>query len=435
MAADGARIPSGPREGHRANHDLLAWMGAQFAEFGDSFKASIYGTDAFVTRDPGHAQHVLVKNPQNYVKGRLIKRVALLLGNGLMASEGELWKRQRRMIQPAFHRKAVAGLVGPMAAVHRGLRENWQCAAAHGETVNLTRDLGHAVLAAVLRSIFGEDYDAAAPHFAILAEEAGRSMAFAQAFRALGRIVLDIVAQRRARSANGNDLLGMLLEARGRDHGEAMSERQLLNEIMTLIVAGHETTATTLNWAWYLISRHPEVEARLEQEIERYSADECTPLEDLPRLTYMRQVIEETLRLYPAGWLLTRRALRDDRLGDYAVAAGTEVYISPYFIQRHPGLWPDPERFDPDRFAEGPAAARPPLAMLPFSAGPRNCIGEHFARLQMQIHLMTIAGRLRLPVVSTGPVELDAGVNLRSRHDFTAVPQRREPAAAPPPMR
>jgi cytochrome P450 len=197
----------------------------------------------------------------------------------------------------------------------------------------------------------------------------------------------------------------------------------MVNEILTLVVAGHETTASTLNWAWYLLSQHPHVEDKLSQEIASVPVGDTPTLDDLPRFPYTRQVLEETLRLYPAGWLMTRRALRDDQLGDYFVPAGTEIYVPPYFIQRHPALWENPDQFDPDRFDPARAQKRHPLALLPFSAGPRNCIGELLARVEMQIHFMTIAKRLRLRYENKTPPEMDAGVNLRSKHDFVMMPE------------
>ena len=221
------------------------------------------------------------------------------------------------------------------------------------------------------------------------------------------------------------DILGMLMQARDRDSGEAMPEHQLVNEVMTLIVAGHETTASTLNWAWYLVSQHPEAEEKLSGELARLQASEAPSLDDLPKFTYTRNVIDEALRMYPAGWLMSRRALKDDRLGDHFVPAGTQIYICAYLIQRHPDHWVAPDRFDPDRFDPEHARDRHPLAMLAFSAGPRNCIGEYLSRLEMQIHLMTIAKRLRLRYAGETPPALDAGVNLRSKHDFVMIPEIR----------
>ncbi len=246
-------------------------------------------------------------------------------------------------------------------------------------------------------------------------------MEFVSSFRALGKIILQVIDRRRKDPAASTDALGMMMRARDPQSGQSMEDRQLIDEILTLIVAGHETTASTLNWAWYLISQHPGVEQRLSNEL-----NTLTPLSeigDLPKFLYTRQIIDEVMRLYPAGWLLTRKALQDDMLGEYFVPAGTEIYVPLYFIQRHPDLWEEPDRFDPDRFRPENSGRRPRLATMPFSAGPRNCIGALFARIEMQIHLMTVARSLRLRYVSSRPIELDADVNLRSKYDFIMYPE------------
>lgn len=419
------RIPPGPAEKYCVTQGLSSWMGDQFERFGDIYKASVYGISVYVVRDPRYAQHVLRDNWQNYSKGQAIKRVALLLGNGLMVSEGELWKTQRRMIQPAFHRKTIGALTEVIRTSNVALLRRWEQAAHKKVSVNVTRDVSFVALEVVLISVFGADYERVAPHFKILTEESARNLNFAQAFRSLGKIVLRLVAQRREEKMVSNDILGMLMEARDQKTSQAMPDRQLANEVATLIVAGHETTASTLNWTWYLLSQHPEVEEKLSSELNNLLGSQIPCLDDLPKFAYTRQVIDEALRLYPAGWLMTRRALKDDHLGDYFVPAGTEIYISPYFIHRHPNLWEDPDRFNPDRFGPNHSHDRHLLAMLPFSAGPRNCIGELFARVEMQIHLMTIAKQLRLRFVEKNPPELDFGVNLRSKHDFMMNPEIR----------
>ena len=372
------RIPPGPAEKYSTTQDLLSWMGDQFKRFGNTYKASIYGTNVYVVRDPQYAQHVLRENWQNYTKGQAIKRVALLLGNGLMVSEGEFWKTQRRMIQPAFHRKVIGALTKVITTSNLALLRRWQQAAHKRVSVNVTGDVSRMVLEVVLISIFGADYEQVAPYFNLLSEESARNMEFARVFGSLGKIVLQLAAQRRKEKIMSTDILGMLMEARDQRSGQAMPDRQLVNEIKTLIVAAHETTASTLNWTWYLLSQHPEVEEKLSSELDNLLGSKIPNVDDLPKLAYTRKVIDETLRLYPAGWLLTRRALKDDQLGDYFVPAGTEIYISPYFIHRHPDIWEDPDRFNPDRFAPDHSQGRPPLAMIPFSTGPRNCIGEFF---------------------------------------------------------
>jgi enediyne biosynthesis protein E7 len=202
-----------------------------------------------------------------------------------------------------------------------------------------------------------------------------------------------------------------------------MSDALIIKETMTLIVAGHETTAGTLNWTWYLLSQNPEAEARLSDELQRLLPHEAPTAEDLPKYVYAGKVIEEAMRLYPPGWLLTRRAIKDDQLGEYFVPAGTEIYISPYYIQRHPDLWEAPDRFEPDRFDAGLSSNKHPVAMMPFSIGPRNCIGEHLARLEMHIHLVMIGSRLRLRRIDDKPPALAAGVNLLSAHDLRMMPE------------
>jgi cytochrome P450 len=397
-------------------------MDRQFHRFGDIYKSSMYGSDAYIVRNPEFAYHVLVENWQNYVKGRLIKRVALLLGDGLMASEGELWKRQRRMIQPAFHRETLGSLLKLFVSVNSALLEKWRTAAERNEGINVTRDTSRMALEVILRAVLGDDYDQAAAHFNLLTEEPARDWAFALTFRAFGKVILEVAARRRKEDSKAIDFLAMLMQARDPETGQLMEDGQLINEVLTLIVAGHETTASTLNWMWYLLSQHPEVEERLSRELGNLTS--LSEIAELPKYPYARQIIEESLRLYPAGWLLTRKALQDDWLGEYFVPAGTEVYIPPYFIQRHPDLWKDPDSFIPDRFGpDKPKQHR--LAMLPFSAGPRNCVGEHFARVEMQVHLLLIAKDLQLRYVQATPPELDAGVNLRSKCDFIMYPEVR----------
>jgi cytochrome P450 len=420
--ADG-RIPPGPEEQYRVSDDLLDWMGRQFKTFGDIYKASVYGNSVYAIRDVDFAHHVLVEHWQNYVKGQAIRRVALLLGNGLMVSKGDLWKRQRRMIQPAFNHESIGRSTKLITAVNTELLRKWEQAARKNESVNVTRDVSSTALEVVLRFVLGEDYELVGSHFDLLSRESARNMEFACSFRALGKIILPVIHRRRRYAAKSTDALGMLMEARDPKSGQLMQDGQLIDEILTMIVAGHETTASTLNWAWYLISQHPEVEQRLSDELNTLPAS--SEFGDLPGFLYTRQIIDETMRLYPAGWVVTRKALGNDRLGEYFVPAGTEIYVAPYFIQRHPDLWEEPDRFNPDRFRPENSRRRHRLATIPFSAGPRNCIGEHFARLEMQIHLMTLARCLRLEYIPSRPIELDAGVNLRSKYDFIMYPRRK----------
>ncbi len=422
MTLEQGRIPPGPAEKYDPSEDLLRWMKDQFDRFGSIYRASVYGTDVYVVSDPEHVDHVLRINWRNYKKGQAIKRIGFLLGNGLMVSEGEFWKSQRRMIQPAFHDRAIGALIDVISAANMALLEKWKDAAREKDSVNITRDISHMVLKVVLVSIFGDDYEQVAPHFNILSDESARNLRFAQRFTPLGKVVSGVAGQRRKQNRTAADMLGMLMAARDLN-GQPMPDSQLARETMTLIVAGHETTASTLNWTWYLVSRSAEVEEKLSSELNAVPGSGAPEIGDLAKFVYTRQVIEETLRLYPAGWLMTRTALKNDQLGDYSVPAGTEIYISPYLIQRHPAFWEAPDRFNPDRFGPDESGARHPMTMIPFSAGPRKCIGESFARIEMQIHLMTIAKHLRLRGVGEQSIQLEAGVNLRNKHDFIMTPE------------
>ena len=416
------KIPEGPPEAFDSTMDLRVWIENNFRRYGDIFSARILGADVYVVSSPDYVQRVLRNNWTNYRKGIAIKRILMLLGNGLMVSEGEFWISQRRMIQPAFHRNVVADLYDVMKSANSKLLEKWETAAQQKATVNVTSDVSLMVLEVTLRALFGSDYSVAAPYFNILHDNPARNLGFAQMFTGLRQFVAGLVKGRRREARDGTDILGMLMEARDQ-RGRPMQDGQLVNEILTIIVAGHETTASTLNLLWYLVSKNPEVERLLTAEIKSLVWKSFPEIENLTKYKYTRLVIDEALRLYPPGWLLTRRAQKDDTLGEYFVPAGTEIYISPYIIQRHPELWADPDSFKPDRFYTTDVREKRSAALLPFSVGPRNCIGELFARTEMQVHLIMVANRVRLRCLNEELPEFEAGVNLRAKHDFLMLPE------------
>src|SRR5271167_2101431 len=293
-------VPPGPAEKYNSSDDLLQWMAAHFEQYGDIYKASVYGSNVYVISAPKYAEHVLLKNWQNYArKGQVVRRIALLLGNGLIASNGDFWASQRRMIQPAFTRPAISALMHIVTHTNAELLAKWKRAARDNTSVNVTRDVSNMVLKVTLTSIFGEDYETVARHFNILAEESARDLQFAQTFRPLAEVIVQIAARRRQENRPGVDILGTLLQARDRDRGQAMSDAQLAKETMTLIVAGHETTSTALNWIWYLLSKYPEVEAKLAKELAGLRGREIPPLDGLSKFTYACNVINEALRSYP----------------------------------------------------------------------------------------------------------------------------------------
>jgi cytochrome P450 len=246
--------------------------------------------------------------------------------------------------------------------------------------------------------------------------EQSRDLQFAFKFRSLTKLVAQLIARRRSAPEEHFDYVAMLMNARDKESGEPMGERELIDEVMTLIVAGHETTASGLNWTWYLLSQHPEAEARLHAEIDAAAELPAPSLAQMEALPYTAQVINEALRLYPPGWLLSRRTIEADTLGGYPVSAGTNVLLPLYLLHRHPLFWKEPQRFWPERFAPEHEAERPRFAYMPFAAGPRHCIGETFALYEMLTHLYKVARRYRLTYVPDKPLELEAQINLRTRY-------------------
>jgi cytochrome P450 len=408
--------------------DTLPRLAALFAEHGDAFRvhSPATGRDLFVLSHPDHVRHVLVDHHADFAKGIGIERVAILLGNGLMTSDGDTWRAQRKSIQPAFHRTSVQARIGDIVMANRRLAMRLVAASRERRAVDITHDLSEVTLEIVLRAIFGASYEqlvAVANPFALLTAESARDLKFAYAFRQLGGVLQQEILQRRASPSGADDILQVLIDARDRHTGAPMPDRQIRDEVFTLIVAGHETTASALSWTWYLIARHPSVAERIRAEVDG-AGSEAREAPDAARFPYVHQVIAESLRLYPPGWLLTRRARSATSIADVAVDAGDDVLISPYLVHRHPAFWTDADRFDPERFAPANANARSRFCYLPFGLGPRACIGEPLAQAEMLAHVVTLAHACELALVEGQTIEMEAKVNLRPR---TAIQMR--PAA------
>jgi len=431
MSGDQKIMPPIAAIDYQPSGDLLDWMTVQFKQIGDCYKANLYGVDAYFVNDVSHIQIVLRDKWKNYSKNTIaMKRIRMLTGNGIITSDGLLWKRQRRLMQPAFHYDVIHGYGEIIVEANKSLLEKWEHAARSGRSVNVTHDINAMVLQTVLVSIFGEDYPNVAPEFKILAEESARNLEFAEAFRPLREVVTRVATRRRTDKTVAKDFIGLLMKARDRDSGQTMPLEELVTEIMTLIVAGYETTSLTLAWTWYLLSQNIDVDANLGAYLKDRQVDQFRENILSPSFTYIRQVLDETLRLYPPIWVIVRKASKSDFLGEYFVPAGTEIYFSPYIIQRSPALWEAPESFDPGRFDPDRSKGRHAFAMLPFGAGPRNCIGEGLARFEMQIHLIMVAQKLRLRHEDATTPELETGVNLRPKRDFIMFPEFRSSSGA-----
>jgi len=412
--------------------DSLERMRELYARFGDIYR--IYSPArrryAYVINHPDDVKRVLVTNHSNYCKGFGLDRVKMLVGNGLVTSEGDFWRSQRLMMQPMFHRKAIAQFGAMIDTVNERLLSHWDQLAERAAPVNVTDEMSALTLEVILRSIFSDDLDRLSAElggnpFDIVAREPVRDLTFAYRFRQLRKLVSELAERRRRTPGEQYDFISMLVKARDRSSGAPMGERELVDEVMTLIIAGHETAAATLNAAWYLLSQHPQVEQRLHAEVDAVSAAGALSLNAADELPYTRAVLTETLRLYPPVWLYSRRTLGPDVLAGYEIPAGVDVLLSSYLLHRHPQFWSQPEAFLPERPEAELEAKRPRYAYVPFSAGPRHCIGETMAMYEMTLHLCKFARRFRLRYPQGQPMELEALINLRSRHPLMMQLERR----------
>ncbi len=385
-----------------------------------------YGDIVFVKLGPlngyilfGHeaVYHVLVKNQKNYIKGIGYDGLRLLIGNGLLTSEGEVWRQQRRLMQPPFTPTAVTQFAGMMVEVTRRLLDRWQPYAGQGRPLLMDAEMLYLTMSVIGRAMFGIDLGeestgvgaALQGAFSFIASRSAPGLPlgmplpahrrFQRNLEVINRFIEGRIAAGR-RDPGQNNLLAMLLRARDEETGQALSETDLRDEVVTLFFAGFETTARSLTWGWYLLARHPEVQARLAAEADRVLQGRAPAIADLFQLNYTRQVVDETLRLYPPTALLARQNVETDEIGGYAIAPGSMIILVPYRVHRAPEVWPDPERFDPERFRPEAVEARPRSAYIPFAAGPRVCLGNNFALLEMVYALSMAAGRYRLePVV------------------------------------
>jgi enediyne biosynthesis protein E7 len=427
-------VPPGPSEGFDlgGSEESLDRLRDYFARFGDIYRvfAPARGVYNYVINHPDDVKRVMLSNHRNYTKGEGIDRVKILLGNGIMTSEGGFWRRQRRMMQPSFHRRVIDQFGRLIHEVNQKYEARWAAAAASGEPVNVSEDTSELTLEIVLRSIFGTDLDKLERQmgqnpFEVVAKQSNRDLKFAFQFRSLGKLVLELIKTRHESDEEHFDFLSMLMLTTDRETGKPMGDRELIDEVLTLIVAGHETTAAALTWTWYLVTQHPEVAEALEAESDKHAVDGVLSLDAAESLSFTHQVLQESLRMYPPGWLLTRRSVEADELGGYAIAPRTDVFLSPYLLHRHPEFWSDPEKFQPERFAGADAAERHKFAYIPFAVGPRHCIGENIAMFEMLVHMHAMTRRFRLKRATDEPIVFEAQINLRPRSNLMMTVENR----------
>ena len=388
------------------------------------------GRLAYFVNDAAEVRRILTRRHARYVKGPGFERVKMLLGNGLIVSDGDVWRRSRTMIQPAFTRQSVHRLIAVMVECCDRRAVRWAAAAERGETLNITAETCDFALELILITIFGDDYDKhilteGENPFAFLSRDSTRDLSVVMKVRHLRELLMRIIESRRADGGKQYfDFLSMYLEATDKQ-GARFTDNELLDELMTLIVAGFETSANTLNWVWYLVAKHPHVEQKLIDEAQRLvPVVSAISAENLAAMEYTQQALEETLRLYPPVWLFTRRAVEEDGLEEFDVPVDADIYLSPYILHRTEHYWPDPDRFDPERFAptDKPKKDRP---YFPFSLGPRRCLGEYFSFLEMKVHLGLLLPRFRMRLADDADPGLELAINLRSARDIFVQPECR----------
>ena len=444
------RLPAWPIVGHipDAQRDLLGLLMRARATCGDVVAFDFGPLKGHLLAHPQHIRHVLQDNHRNYTKKtRGYEKMSALLGAGLLTSEGEFWRQQRRLIQPPFHRQHLAGFADMMAQETQRQGELWDLAATSGETVDLAADMMRLTLRIVGRTLLSSDVSddstAVGAAMDVVLHELNRRIhspwgflewlplarnrRYDEAIATLDAVVQRVIVERRALKGDPPaDLLTLLLGTRDADTGEGMSDRQLRDEVLTLFLAGHETTANALAWSFLLLARHPEAAARLRAEADAVYGARPPGFADVPRLTYTRQVVQESLRLYPPAWLLARTPLTDDHVGGYRLPAGSLVMMSPYVTHRHPELWPEPDRFDPERFAAGRAPEAKDFSYFPFGGGPRICIGQQFALTEAMLGLSMLVQRFDVSLLSpTREVGLEPLVTLRPKGGLPVKISRR----------
>ena len=396
---------------------------------------------AYLINDPEIIRHVLLENASHYDKNTPAYRaLGVALGNGLVTSNGEFWRRQRRIAQPAFHGENLRRFGPIFSRLSQECSDEWEKAFRAGQSVDAGTDMMKVTLNGMAASLFGEDFSAHTAQInrvipVILAEVAARiaspiplpvwiptarNRRLKSALSSLQEIVTEVIRKRRVRlgeiaaePSGQRDLLSALMLAKDEETGESMSDGQLHDEVITMMSAGHETTANALTWAWILLDRYPEEQERLRLELREVTGGRPPTVDDLPKMARLRMFFLETLRLYPPLWMMDRRAIQADRLGSTAIRPGNLAIISSYAVHRLASLWPEPEAFRPERFEPGKEQQKNKFAFLPFGAGPRMCIGMGFAMIESQIILGTLLSRFRIRVENAGEIRPKPQVTLR----------------------
>lgn len=422
--------------------DSLAYLQKATSEHGDVVYLRFGPQDVFFLNHPDYIKDVLVTHHQSFMKGRALQRAKRLLGEGLLTSEGDFHRRQRRLAQPAFHRGRIASYGSVMTDYAARTATRWH----DGETLDISQEMMRLTLAIVGKTLFDTDVEAEADEigaaltsvmelfdflllpFSELLEKLPlpHVRRFQKARARLDETIYRIIEERRRSNEDRGDLLSMLLSARDEEgDGGQMNDEQVRDEVMTLFLAGHETTANLMTWTWYLLSEHLEVEAKLHVELDAVLEGRQPTVEDVPSLRYTEMVVAESMRLYPPAWAIGRLALKDHEIGGYTIPAKALVLLSPYVTHRDARYFPDPTRFDPERWTPEAKESRPQFAYFPFGGGTRRCIGEGFAWMEGILLLASLARNWRMRLIPGHRVETLPVITLRPKHGMRMRVEKR----------
>jgi cytochrome P450 len=419
--------------------DKLAFVRDVVRDYGSIVQFPLGRRLAYLISDPDDIRHVLSRNAANYRKGIGVDESAPLFGEGLLSVAGDRWREHRALLQPAFQSANLERFASLVTTFVNAAIAQWRLRSANGAPVDIAAEMSRLALCIVCKMLFGVDLQARASRIvadlelvgdwamrrtgALLALPPRLSIAAHPSVRAalkrVNRLAAEIAAQiDRTGEGHEQDFASLLccMHRPGRSHAEA--ERRIRDEIVTFLVAGHETTAATVSWAWYLLCKHPEAMAKLRAELHVELKDQSPTYQQLTRLRYTRMVVDETLRLYPSVWMITRRAVSDDIVGGYRVKAGSDLLVNVYSLHRHPRFWPDPNAFRPERF-DGDLKQAANAAYWPFGAGPRACVAGRFGMAEAMLIIASIALRARFKLVSS-QVEAEPGLVLRPRGGIMA---------------
>ncbi len=404
--------------------------------FGDFFQIPFFFRKIFFTTNLEVIKHVLQTHQKKYVKSIAYRNLKLALGNGLITSEGETWRRNRKLAQPAFYKTQLEGLYQAMTGVAERYCQDLTERIKTNVTLEITEEMMSVTADIVLKALFSSENPAAisemyrimvdsqeyimmrtiAPYLTPFSYINGKHRRFRKDMDWFDGHLYNLINERRKESGPANDLLSMLLHARYEDTGEPMSDQQLRDEAITLFAAGHETSSNGLSWTLYLLTQHPEIMQKLRMEVDRVLGDRTPSFEDLRKLTYTMQVIQESMRLYPPAFAVGREPLEDDEILGVKIPKGSAVFISISGLHRDPKYWERPDEFYPTHFDTENERNRPRMAYMPFGAGPRMCIGNHFALMEMQLLLAMLVRQFDLELVTNRPVVAQPLITLKPKH-------------------